>query len=283
MEYKPFIFYCSPAGTTRHVAEVIEKELAERGRRAAVCTLGQEEEKLSGIIREIETTPERVCLYIGSPVYSSHALPPVMDFIARLSRRRQAYAVPFATWGGATSGLALEEMGEALQNRNYQLAGAAKIVAVHSLMWELDDPLAAGHPDREDDRMMKNLVSTIDHNLQLDEPSELPQRVLSYQPGEAAAEMRQLNLEIARGLLPPRLVNEDLCTGCGMCVDHCPVAALTLEPFPVYADHCILCFNCVRCCPENAIKVDLSPIYRHIWKRAEHYHEKPLSAAFTPE
>lgn len=115
--YKTFTFYCSPAGTTRHVAEVMEKKLAGYGRQVTVCGLGKEEEKLSEIMREIEETEERACLFIGSPVYASHALPLVMDFIARLPLRRQAYAVPFVTWGGATSGLVLAEMGEALQAR----------------------------------------------------------------------------------------------------------------------------------------------------------------------
>lgn len=280
--YKPFIFYCSPAGTTRHVAKVMEKKLAGYGRQATVCTLGKEEQKVSTIMQEIETAKEQVCLFIGSPVYSSHALPLVMDFIARLPRRRRAYAVPFATWGGATSGLALAEMGEALRNRGYGLIGAAKIVAVHSLMWEADNPVGAGHPDADDDRLIENLVAAVEHNLETPEPLELPGQTLCYQPETAAAEMRKLNLEIARGILPPRLVNEDLCNQCGLCVDQCPVAALTLDPYPVCADHCILCFNCMRWCPEKAIEADLSPIHKRIRERAGSYREDPLSAVFLP-
>ncbi|NIA18974.1 MAG: hypothetical protein GWP07_00840 [Xanthomonadaceae bacterium] len=280
--YKTFIFYCSPAGTTSHVAEVIEKKLAGYGRQVTICTLGKEEGKLSEIIRDIKETPERVCLFIGSPVYSSHALPLVMDFIARLPQRRQVYAVPFATWGGATSGLALEEMGEALKDCGYGLTGAARIVAVHSLMWESDNPVGAGHPDAKDDRLIEDLAVAVDHNLQLPEPLELSSQALFYQPAAAAVEMRKLNLEIARGILPKRLVNEDLCTQCGICAEQCPVAALTLAPYPVYADHCILCFNCMRCCPEKAIEADLSPIHKRVRERAENYQEVPPSALFLP-
>jgi len=280
--YKSFIFYCSPAGTTRHVTNVIEKKLAGYGHQTTVCVLGKEENILSGIMQEIEATQERICLFIGSPVYSSHALPLVMDFIARLPQRRQAYAVPFATWGGATSGLALEEMGKALEERKYALVGAAKIVAVHSLTWELDNPVGAGHPNTEDEHLIENLVTAIERNLQLPEPLKLFHRALSYQPEEVTAEMRQLSLEIARGILPPRLVNKDLCTGCGVCVEKCPVAALTLDPYPVYADHCILCFNCMRWCPEKAIEADLSPIHERVRERAENHNEKPPSAVFIP-
>ncbi len=280
--YKSFIFYCSPAGATRHVAEVMKKKLAGYDRQVTVCTLGKEEQKLSAIMREIEATKEQVCLFIGSPVYSSHALPLVMDFIVRLPQRRQDCAVPFVTWGGATSGLALAEMGEALRAREYGLVGAARVVAVHSLMWEADNPVGAGHPDAKDDRMIENLIVAIERNLELSEPLVLSSQALFYQPEAAAAEMRKLNLEIARGILPRRVVNEDRCNRCGVCIDRCPVAALTLDPYPVYADHCILCFNCMRWCPEKAIEADLSPIHERVRERAGSYREDPLSAVFIP-
>ena len=280
--YKTFVFYCSPAGTTRQVAEVIEKGLVGNGRQVIVCELGKEEEKLSETLREIEETRERVCLFIGSPVYASHALPLVMDFIVRLPLHRHAYAVPFVTWGGATSGLALAEMGEALKAREYGLVGAARVMAVHSLMWELENPVGAGRPDSADDRMIENLVAVIERNLQRPEPVRLSGQALSYQPEAVAAEMRKLSLKIARGILPQRVVNKDLCNGCGVCVDQCPVAALTLEPYPVYADNCILCFNCMRCCPEKAIEADLTAIHERVRERAENYKEDPLSKVFIP-
>ena len=46
-----------------------------------------------------------------------------------------------------------------------------------------------------------------------------------------------------------------LCTGCGACVDQCPVSALSLEEtLPVVAaDTCITCFCCQEVCPEKAM------------------------------
>lgn len=280
--YKAFVFYCSPAGTTRQVAKAIEKKLVSYGRQVIVCELGKEDEKLSEAIRELEGTKDRVSVFIGSPVYASHALPLVMEFIERLPLHPQAYAIPFVTWGGATSGLALAEMGDALTGREYVLAGAARVMAVHSLMWELPSPVGLGHPDSADERMIENLIAVVERNLQRPEPLQLSSQVLSYQSEAVAVEMRKLSLKIARGLLPPRVVDEDLCTECGVCVDQCPVAALTLEPYPVYAEHCILCFNCMRCCPEKAIAADLSAIHERVRERADNYREEPLSDVFIP-
>ncbi len=45
------------------------------------------------------------------------------------------------------------------------------------------------------------------------------------------------------------------CTGCGTCVDHCPVSALSMVANvpQVKPDICIACFCCQEMCPEKAI------------------------------
>lgn len=58
----------------------------------------------------------------------------------------------------------------------------------------------------------------------------------------------------SRTLLRPQ-ADPDLCTGCGTCVDHCTVSALSMrDGLPqVDADTCITCFCCQEMCPEKAI------------------------------
>jgi ferredoxin len=282
MEFKTYIFYCSPAGTTRHVGQVAARTLRERGGQVVVGELGRDEAGTARLLDEIANVPERVCVFVGSPVYASHALPPVMDFIARLPRRREAFAVPFVTWGGASSGLALLDMGRALVASGYRLAGAAKVVAVHSLMWEAAEPLAGGHPDAEDDRQVAELVAGVAENLARPEPLRLAAEALAYQPVAAAGILAGQSLDLARRTLPPREADAELCTGCGICVENCPVAALSLAPRPVFSAACILCFNCVRSCPEKAFAVDLAPVHEYIRKRARDFGEQPLTAIFEP-
>lgn len=55
-------------------------------------------------------------------------------------------------------------------------------------------------------------------------------------------------------------VDEEKCTGCGLCVRQCPCQTITLENkkakfkgLPYYGDICIACHNCEAICPAGAL------------------------------
>ena len=54
------------------------------------------------------------------------------------------------------------------------------------------------------------------------------------------------------------LVDDDLCTGCGECVEPCPFDAIWLDPITGLAAKCDLCLGktrCVEICPPEALSV----------------------------
>lgn len=53
-------------------------------------------------------------------------------------------------------------------------------------------------------------------------------------------------------------VDKDICTGCGLCMEECPVEAITLEDeIAVVSDDCIECGICTDICPVGAISIEL--------------------------
>lgn len=66
-----------------------------------------------------------------------------------------------------------------------------------------------------------------------------------------------VNRLLYRPFIKPRLkVNAELCTKCGVCIEHCPVQALTLEDIPrLDKKKCITCYCCYELCSSQAIEL----------------------------
>jgi ferredoxin/flavodoxin len=278
---KVFIVYFSPAGSTRHVAKVIEKQFLALG--AEVLSLDIAEcnsDVAMTISRQMEASESISCLFIGSPVYVSHAVPLVMECIVGLKENTGAFAVPFVTWGGACSGISLYEMGKELVKKKFTLLGAAKVLAVHSLMWQLEDPLGKGHPDDGDDRMIEELVAHVNQKLHEDNPEGIKLSDLAYQTKENHKEMEKISLQTAKVHMPERIIDTELCNQCQICSDVCPADAIIFTPYPEFDEGCVFCFNCMKKCPEQAINTDMPVIWQRIRDRAALFSEQPYSQVF---
>jgi ferredoxin/flavodoxin len=278
---KVFIVYFSPAGSTRHVAEVIEKRFMALGAEVSSFDLANSNNDVAmTMLQQMEDSEGKNCLFIGSPVYVSHAVPIVMDCISGLKESTGGFAVPFVTWGGACSGISLYEMGKGLINKRFTLLGAAKILAVHSLMWQLEDPLGKGHPDADDDRMVGELVNHVNQKLSEDNPKGIKLSDLAYQSKEDHAEMEKISLQTAKAHMPERTIDAELCNQCQVCSDVCPADVVTFTPYPEFGNDCVFCLNCLKKCPEYAITADLSGILQRIKDRAAFFSEQPYSQIF---
>ncbi len=62
-------------------------------------------------------------------------------------------------------------------------------------------------------------------------------------------------------------VNHDLCTGCCVCIEECPVEAISLneqEKAVINDEKCIRCGKCHDVCPTDAIRHDSEKIPEEI-------------------
>jgi ferredoxin/flavodoxin len=279
MDIKIFIMFSSPAGSTRKVALFIKEEF-QRQNMDVQCLDISQGRQIPGFLKSLKTAGRHVCLFLGSPVYRDVAVPPIIDAIEKLPQMGGAFAVPFVTWGQACSGVALWQMGKALRNKGFKIAGAAKVLAVHSLMWQTKKPAGEGHPDQSDQDAIKKLVGTLKRRFESENIPVLSLDTLDYQDRVRADQMK--NKIDAPWMNVPKDVDSDSCTQCGICRDECPVEAVVLDPWPRFEKNCFDCFNCVRLCPEGAVRSALSmrEIEEHIRTRVRTIAEQPYTQIF---
>jgi ferredoxin len=275
MELEHKIVYFSPAGTTRAVADFLATTLRQRGCQVSMVDLGA-----GGTQNPSADWPQRCCLWVGSPVYCDHAVPLVEEFINRLPTDGGSFSVPFATWGGVTSGLTLLELAEQLSARGYTPLGAAKVLAQHSCLWLAEHPLGGGHPQTEDFSKLQSLVTAVLAKLAAGGSSPLPVAELDYLSARLRASSAQKSLAAIKAAVPPRQVDIPLCSSCGKCVAACPVAAITMENYPVISSACILCLMCVRTCPQGAYPFDAAATEARIVAMAQSSDEAKETQVF---
>ncbi len=85
-------------------------------------------------------------------------------------------------------------------------------------------------------------------------------------------------------------VKQELCVGCGVCIDECPVGAIRLDGSDVAAIDEAQCIRCGRChdvCPQDAVRHDGERIPQEVaanleWVRGllDHFQEPSERAAF---
>ena len=87
------------------------------------------------------------------------------------------------------------------------------------------------------------------------ELKKLPDFKLPPLGGEAILQNETIQSMLCQKALLRPQADPELCSGCGTCVDQCPVSALSMNgDLPqVDADTCITCFCCQEICPEKAM------------------------------
>ena len=285
----------SPSGNTANIATLFQQRLEDRG--IAVQTVHatgapdvfnarQHAQFLHNNVEEHDV------LCIGAPVYAHHLQYHMLDLLKALPKPGNGwgnYAFPFVTYGGISSGVALEEAGNLLTQSGRTVIGGMKVAAPHNFITRAfrERPIKL---DVSEEGIPQVLEEAVEKILTIMEENACRNQAehLKYQPREVAHKANTMFVEkewhAAR--YPNVIVDSLACTQCGTCVNVCPVSHFRKDPAgSIIQDKdsaCIHCFNCVASCPVNAISLrgDLEKARAFISNMLKAGNEAPGSAVY---
>ena len=291
---KAAIIVFSPSGNTLKVAKMLEKSLAIKNITVQIVDISRSESlsqphRLQQFLQEHVEAHDVLC--IGSPVYAHHLQYHVKDVIAALPDAKNGwgkFAVPFVSYGGITSGIALEEAGKLLKKSGRLVVAGMKISASHRMTRAfLDEEYNAGKPGEEVLPVIEELARRIE--ALKDQESAVDQsEALRYQTRTFFLKANIIFREKLwqKFMYPTLLIDREQCSQCGTCVCGCPVQHLEkAENGSIMikaSSPCIHCFNCVAGCPTKALSLsgDLEKAREFMGKMIRKPKENPLSAVY---
>lgn len=258
------IIVFSPSGHTLKVAQLFEGVFKSKDVKVQLLDITKNEKYLnSNSIKDAleKELGEHDVLLIGGPVYAGHVEHNILRIIDNLPISRSKYGqlvVPFVTYGGVHSSVALEEMGKHLKKKGIKSIIGVKIAAEHTLTKTFNKVINKGRPNKDEEEIINSAVEQIIDIAKNDykdirdvsevfKYSKLPERVFFNTHSQAFFHDKHKNVS----------VDKETCICCKKCVEKCPVNMFkecdgTIEIIKDKSQ-CILCGECYHSCPVNAI------------------------------
>lgn len=261
---KVAIIVFSPSGNTNHVGELLKVSLEQNSISVQLLNIARNEKYFltknkQGFLKE--TVKEHDILFIGSPVYAHHLQYHVKELIKNLPQPVDGWgkiSVPFVTYGGISSGIALDEAGKLLKKSGRKVLSSIKVSSSHHMTKAFMEE--EYNKDQPEDKVISTIEKLINHIKSADLNSLKDcSKHLKYQSLKTYLMANLIFKEKVwhEKRYPKVVINEDTCIKCGKCVTLCPVCHLKISNDKSLIKNtntqCIHCFNCIFECSQKAI------------------------------
>lgn len=264
-EMKALIIVFSPSGHTLQVAEHIQKMLVEKEAKVQLINITKNDAYLSyeSIKKKLqEEVLEHDVVFIGGPIYAGHVEKHVLQVIEQLlapNKRFGSLAVPFVTYGGVHSSIALEEMGKLLKKGHRKSLLGIKITAEHTLTKTYSNYINKGLPSKDEFEVVNNAVEKVMEFVKIGEKEITDvSKNFKYASMKERIIFHLLSQEAIHKKYKGNSIDYSKCIGCNNCVKACPINLFRVTENGIELssdkDKCILCGECYFNCPVGAIK-----------------------------
>lgn len=192
------------------------------------------------------------------PVYGGHVPPVALKRLEQVQGDATP-AILIAVYGNRAFENTLNELSEFVSRKGFVPVAAGAFIGEHSYSTE-DFPIAVERPDARDIARAEEMGRNVARLLSADSFTPIDVSSLHDTPAPKASlekfvafimEYRKQQSEQPVVLLPA--TDENLCAGCGACVDVCPTEAIDHDDvFHTDPARCIRCCACVKVCRTGA-------------------------------
>lgn len=255
--------YFSPTGTTRKVVEAIAGSIK--------CEKMESVDFTSKKIRENAWNDcNSDLVIIGSPVYYGRIPDEVTQFFTNI-HVNNVHAILVVVYGNRAYEDALKELYDRAISAGFIPVACAAFIGEHSYS-SAKLPMAPGRPDRGDLEKARQFGAAIQEKLDVLISCDNTHQVII--PGSSDYKPMP-QYPVAPG------TNMEQCTLCDLCIEACPVEAISTDDesgLKTDVNLCILCFACVKICPVEARGID-----HELWTQAMEALQKMCLERKEPE
>jgi len=252
---KIYAVYWSASGNTKKIAEKVAEGFAA----ITGCPKETIDFTLPAAREKNYEFKEGDLVVFGTPTYAGKTPNKVLPYLKSGFVGGGALAVPVVTFGNRSFDNSLAELAAVLEADGFHTIAGGAFACRHAF----SDKLADGRPSAEDlaecellAEKAYNKIKDLDvapEPIKVDGDADAPYYVPKGTDGQPA-----------KFLKATVRTDEEICSGCGDCVELCPMGSIDPLDVTKHIGPCIKCQACVRGCPTGAKYFDDAAFISHV-------------------